>query len=74
MGKIKIIIYLVLIMAFLMTSCNAGSVLENLVRYTRGNCKVAYATCCLIHNNNEAKCCGDLPCCPWANCASYTGR
>ncbi|CAF2629658.1 unnamed protein product [Rotaria sp. Silwood2] len=67
-------IYMVLIIAFLMTSCNAGSALERLVRQTRGMCNIAYAACCLINHNSDAKCCGDRPCCPWANCATYAGR
>lgn len=61
-------------MACLMTSCNARSAQEVLVRQSREMCNVAYAACCLINNNNDAKCCGDRPCCSWANCASYSGR
>ena len=74
MGKIKTMIYLVLIMVLLMTRCSAGNALERLVRQTRGKCNIAYAACYLINHNIDAKCCGALPCCSWANCASYVGR
>ena len=72
MNTIKTVIFMVLIMTLLVTFCNAGNTLKQLVSQKRGLCNIAYAACCL--NGNDATCCRDRPCCPWANCASYVGR
>ena len=70
----KAVIFLILMMTLFTMCCSADNVLQQVMRYKREMCNIAPAVCCTL-GGTDATCCGDRPCCPWADCSpSRFGR